>query len=224
MTVRGVHADAGQVAVRTGAGTERFAAAIVATGPHQLAATVAGARDAPGRPGAGDPWRAALDRVAAFAYESITTAWLAYPAPVALPARIARLDDAPGQWVFDRGEALAPAATARALLAVVISANGPHDRQDHATLTAAIDAQLRRLQPGLPPPLWSRVIAERRATYACAPALARPAAGRVAPGLYLAGDYADAELPPTLEAATRSGVAAARALVADLGAPPRSSP
>jgi hypothetical protein len=32
--------------------------------------------------------------------------------------------------------------------------------------------------------------------------------------LYLAGDYTDPELPATLEAAARSGVAAARALLA----------
>jgi len=125
---------------------------------------------------------ATLARVGAFVYESITTAYLAYPSPVALPAPIARLDDTPGQWVFDRSAALGapPPGAARALLAVVISAGGAHDRQDHAALAAAIGAQLRRLAPALPPPLWSRVIAERRATYACTPALARPAAGRVA--------------------------------------------
>jgi monoamine oxidase len=59
------------------------------------------------------------------------------------------------------------------------------------------------------------VVAERRATYACTPALPRPTPGRIAPGVYLAGDYTDPEFPATLEAATRSGVAAARALIAD---------
>ena len=62
-----------------------------------------------------------------------------------------------------------------------------------------------------PLPVWSRVIAERRATYACTPGRARPAAGRVRRGLYLAGDYTDAEFPATLEAATRSGVPRPRA-------------
>jgi hydroxysqualene dehydroxylase len=216
VAVRGVRPGAADVGVRTTAGEERFAAAIVAVGPHQLAAAV---EDEHVRSGGDDPWRNALSRVAGFAYESITTAYLAYPSAVALPSRIARLDDAPGQWVFDRSGALAGVATgaARTLLAVVISANGPHDTQDHATLAALIDAQLRRLSPALPPPLWSRVIAERRATHACTPALARPAAGRIAPRLYLAGDYTEAELPPTLEAATRSGVGAARAVAADLG-------
>ncbi len=128
-----------------------------------------------------------------------------------------RLDDAPGQWVFDRSAALAPSAPegARSLVAVVISTSGPHDAKDQSTLAAEADAQLRRLAGQWPLPVWSRVIAERRATYACTPHATRPAAGRVAPRLYLAGDYTDTELPATLEAATRSGVVAARALLAD---------
>jgi squalene-associated FAD-dependent desaturase len=219
-TVRRVAPGATGVAVQTNRGEERFASAIVAVGPHQLAATVGPASEAPGGDHANAPWRAALAQVSAFAYESITTAYLAYPMTVPLPAPIARLDDDPGQWVFDRSRALdaSRAGGARSLLAVVISANGPHDRLDQQALAAQLDAQLRRLAPALPALAWSRVIAERRATYACTPALARPAAGRIAPGLYVAGDYTVTELPPTLEAATRSGVAAARAVDADLAA------
>jgi hypothetical protein len=214
VAVRRIAADARGVAVAAGAEVEAFAAVVVAVGPHQLAALVGGDAGAPA-----NPWRAALAQVSAFGYESITTAWLAYPAPVTLPAPIARLDDAPGQWVFDRSDALAGSAPrgARALLSVVISGGGPHDREDHAGLAARIDAQLRRLDPALPAPTWARIVAERRATYACTPGLDRPVAGRVAPGRYLAGDYTAPGLPPTLEAAVRSGVAAARALQADFG-------
>ena len=57
---------------------------------------------------------------------------------------------------------------------------------------------------------FARVIAERRATYACVAGLVRPAPGRVADGLHLCGDYTDPEFPATLEAAVRSGAAAAR--------------
>ena len=88
----------------------------------------------------------------------------------------------------------------------------PHDE-----LARAVDAQLRRLQPALRPCVWSQVIAEKRATYACTPRRARPAGARLAPGLYLAGDYVDAEFPATLEAAVRSGNAAAEAVRADRG-------
>src|SRR5213075_2789242 len=110
-----------------------------------------------------------------------------------------------------------PATGTASLIAVVISAGGPHDALDHATLSRDAEAQLRRRAPGLPRVVWSRVVVEKRATYACTPNLSRPAHGRVARGVYLAGDYTDPEFPATLEAATRSGVAAAHALLADRG-------
>ena len=107
-------------------------------------------------------------------------------------------------------------------MSVVISARGPHADLAHPALVGAIDAQLRHLEPGLPPLAWSQVIAERRATYACVPALERPACGRMAERVYLAGDYTYAGFPATLEAAVRSGAAAAAALLRDL--PPQGSP
>lgn len=212
--VRGVTSHGQDVIVDTNVSRERFAAAIIAVGPHQLAATVDNG-------GASiDTWRSVLDEVSAFAYESITTIYLAYAASIALPCALARLDDSPGQWVFDRSAALLPprAGAAQTLFAVVISGNGPHEALDQPALAGSVDAQLRRLAPQLPKMLWSWVIAERRATYACTPALPRPTAGRIANGLYLAGDYTDADFPATLEAATRSGAAAAAALLADLRA------
>ena len=207
--VRGIAQRKGEVVLTIDAQDESFDAAIVAVAPHQLAAAVGSGID--------DAWRTPLAQVAALTWESITTVYLAYADTVSLVEPIMRLDDAPGQWVFDRSAALPSAAPegARSLLAVVISTSGPHDAQDQATLTAEADAQLRRLAGHWPLPVWSRVITERRATYACTPAAVRPVAGRVTSGLYLAGDYTDAELPATLEAATRSGVAAARAFLAD---------
>jgi hypothetical protein len=128
-----------------------------------------------------------------------------------------RLDAAPGQWAFDRSAALAGGARGhtKSVIAVVISAGGPHDALDHRTLAAIVESQLRRLDPELPATTFAHVVAERRATYACTPGLLRPAGGRVGRGVYLAGDYTDPVFPATLEAATRSGVAAARALIAD---------
>jgi hypothetical protein len=130
-----------------------------------------------------------------------------------------RLDDAPGQWVFDRrdvlarGEANAPALAG--LLAVVISAGGAHETLDQRSLVAAVDAQLRRLRPTLPQLVWTQVITEKRATYACTPTVDRPPAGRLTDGIYLAGDYTDRAFPATLEAAVRSGRAAAMRLIGD---------
>jgi uncharacterized protein with NAD-binding domain and iron-sulfur cluster len=41
----------------------------------------------------------------------------------------------------------------------------------------------------------------------------RPGVETGIPGVFLAGDYTDAEYPPTLEAAVRSGLRAAAAII-----------
>ena len=215
--VRGVAAHDAGIALHAGMHTEMFDAAIIAVGPHQLAATI-------GTEAAGQTaWCGRLAQVRALAYESITTIYIGFAAPVRFAIPMLRLDDAPGQWAFDRSAALDGRLVrgAQSLVAVVISASGPHDALDQSTLAAQAEAQLRRLTPQLPAVAWTRVVAERRATYACTPAIRRPEPGRVSLGVYLAGDYTDSEFPATLEAATRSGVAAARALIADRRALPR---
>jgi hydroxysqualene dehydroxylase len=182
---------------------ERFDAAIVAVGPHQVArlldastAVAAVART--------------LAQIAAFSYEPITTAYLQYPQALAFAQPMLKLDGNPGQWIFDRGAL----GGSPGLAEVVISTQMPGARIAHESLAQAIDRQLRRTWPELAAPLWTQVIAERRATYACVAGLVRPATGMLAPRLYLAGDYTDPELPATLEAAARSGVAAARSFLA----------
>jgi len=200
--VNGLAARADGVTLRIGYGEERFDAAVLAVGPHQLTHLLFD--------GGGDPRASqALNQVAAFAYEPIVTAYLKYSTPLELAHPMQKLDGAPGQWVFDRGQLEGP----KGLAAVVISTDFPSTRIGHNALARSIDAQLHRLQPSLPAPTWMQVIAERRATYACIAGLARPAPGKIAPRLWLAGDYTDAEFPATLEAATRSGVAAAQALL-----------
>lgn len=220
-TVRGIATAGDRVSLGIGTGDESFTAAIVAVGPHQLAPTLGDVAALP--PGIEQP----LEDVARFTYESITTIYLGLTHPVPFAVPMLRLDDAPGQWVFDRGNALssdAPPGTA-GLVAVVISASGQHDALDQRTLALNVEAQLRRRMPGFPSITFSRVIAERRATYACTPGLVRPKDGRVGGGIYLAGDYCDPELPATLEAATRSGVSAANEVIADFagGAAARGS-
>ena len=192
-----VRADAGGVSrCEPPPERERFAAAIVAVGPHQLAATVAGARS-PGAPAPATRGARRWSRSRRSRTNRSRPPISRYPGRrCALPAPIARLDDAPGQWVFDRSAALGGGARRRRARA----ARRRHQRRRAARHAGPrrrwrrrIDAQLRRLQPGLPRAAWSRVIAERRATYACTPATARARrAGRVGPGLYLAGDYTDA--------------------------------
>jgi squalene-associated FAD-dependent desaturase len=186
----------------TEAGEERFVAAVLAVAPHQLTPLSGFAQ----RRSAAVP----LAQVAAFAYEPIRTIYLQYPSALDLVQPMLKLDGDPGQWVFDRGQL----GGAPGLAAVVISTDVAAARIAHDALERAIDAQLRRFFPKLPPPTWSQTIAERRATYACIACLARPAPGALEKRLYLAGDYTDPDFPATLEAATRSGVTAARQLLA----------
>jgi squalene-associated FAD-dependent desaturase len=205
--VRRIERAATGVSVQTSSSRAEFDAVIMAVSPHRVNYVEVA-------PAAAE-WRRVLDAVSTFRYEPIITVYLAY-AQLPLAVRLARLDDAPGQWIFDRG-AILQAGEAWRLASVVISASGPHERLDHDALVREIDAQVRRLEPRASGLRWSRAIAERRATYACTAGLARPRAGRIAERLYLAGDYTDVEFPATLEAAVRSGNAAARAVIADFG-------
>jgi hypothetical protein len=107
------------------------------------------------------------------------------------------------QWVFDRGALLGE----RGRLACVISAQGEHQKMTLEELCERCHRELAAAIPGLAAPLWSRAIAEKRATITCSPGVKRPPLA--ANGVFLAGDYTDPMYPPTLEAAVRSGVRAA---------------
>ena len=106
----------------------------------------------------------------------------------------------PAQFVFDRGQ-LNP-HDAGVLAFVVSASSGERDE-----LQARVLQQGQR-QLGMPlQPLIT--VVEKRATFACTPGLERPGA-LMAPGLFAAGDYVQGPYPATLEAAVRSGVAAAQ--------------
>ena len=121
-----------------------------------------------------------------------------------------------GQWVFARGmDGTEIPDDDRTLLAFVLSARGAWDEQDDDTLMQILHEELEQtLARSLPRPAWHRAIRERRATFSCTPNLPRPAVNTRIPGLWLAGDYVCADYPATLEGAIRSGVAAARAILA----------
>jgi hydroxysqualene dehydroxylase len=108
--------------------------------------------------------------------------------------------------VFDRGALLGE----RGRLACVISAQGAHQEMSLETLCERCHDELAQAMPTLGQPLWSRAIAEKRATISCTANIIRPAIQTPYPQVFLAGDYTDPEYPPTLEAAVRSGVRAAR--------------
>jgi uncharacterized protein with NAD-binding domain and iron-sulfur cluster len=114
------------------------------------------------------------------------------------------------QWVFDRGSL----SGHRGLIACVLSGGGTHESLSQDELAAMLHAELSRALPGLPAPSWTRVIAEKRATFSCQVGIDRPANATALPNLYLAGDYTASDYPATLEAAVQSGVAAARLALA----------
>ncbi|MDO8047195.1 hydroxysqualene dehydroxylase HpnE [Janthinobacterium sp. SUN211] len=188
-----------------------FDGVIVATSSVQAAGLLQGLQDA------------RLDNVIAkmqaFTPEAISTCYLQYDASVRLDLPFYALVDTPanrhwGQFVFDRGQLDSKQA---GLLAVVISASGPAAEQGHGPLAQAIAAQLAQVlqRPALAQPLWTQLITEKRATFACTPDLARPGNASGVPGLLLAGDYTanddrTQDYPATIEAAVRSGVAAAK--------------
>ncbi|PHV50680.1 phytoene dehydrogenase [Janthinobacterium sp. BJB301] len=192
---------------------EHYDGVIVATSSVQAASLLQGLQDA--------RLADAIERMQAFTPEAISTCYLQYDASVRLDLPFYALVDAPeqqhwGQFVFDRGQLDSNQA---GLLAVVISASGYAAEQGHGPLAQAIAAQLAQVlqRPALAQPLWTQLITEKRATFACTPDLARPGNASGVPGLLLAGDYTanddrTQDYPATIEAAVRSGVAAAKAI------------
>jgi predicted NAD/FAD-dependent oxidoreductase len=109
---------------------------------------------------------------------------------------------APAQFAFDRGQLTG----LQGVLAMVVSANEtPREVLEEQVLAQAA-AQLGQTNLQL-----VQTVVEKRATFACTPALARPAAA-IAPGLHACGDYIEGPYPATLEGAVLGGLAAAKAL------------
>lgn len=184
------------------ADSAHFDAVVVATSATQAASLLNGLID--------------TENISALCHEPITTCYMQYPANLRLPGPLFALaDDAEarewGQFVFDRGWLNDKQA---GLLAVVVSASSEAIALGHEALSSAVAAQLARVfrQPALSTPEWSQVITEKRATFACTPALSRPGNATTLPGLAIAGDYTASDYPATLEAAIRSGVEAARCI------------
>jgi hydroxysqualene dehydroxylase len=184
-----IHRHGGEVRLRATVNhldeLKDFAAVIVAVGPHQLKTLLP---------------ELALD----YAYQPIYTCYLQYEERVKLSFPMLGLADGLVQWVFDRGALLGE----RGRLACVISAQGDHQQLTLDELCERCHRELAQAIPGLGRPLWSRAIAEKRATVSSTPI--RPRAPLEVGGVVLAGDYTDPEYPPTLEAAVRSGVRAAK--------------
>ena len=202
--VRRLHHDGGmwniEMSDNGSTSAESFDAVVVATQPAQAVGLLDGLTDT-----------AAL---AAFDYEPITTCYLQYTPSLKLKLPFFALADeaASGRWgqfVFDRGQLESSQA---GLLSVVVSASSDAIAQGHDALTASVAAQLAEVfdDASFLSPAWTKVISEKRATFACTPGLARPANATGLEGLFIAGDYTAGDYPATLESAIRSAAQAAR--------------
>jgi len=141
-------------------------------------------------------------QIDALEHQPIYTVYLRYPAHVTLPHPMLGLHRRFSQWLFDKGQI----SGQHGLLAAVISAEGLHQELSQEQLAQKVIAELREEFGITEAPEWFKVIAEKRATFCCAPNLRRPPQQTTLPNLLLAGDYTAGDYPATLEGAVLSGL------------------
>ena len=149
------------------------------------------------------------ERVERLAYQPIYSVYLGYPQAVRLPAPMLGFESPLLQWAFDRGAL----SGQHGVIGAVISAQGPHQELAQDELGRLVHQELQQQLGLLPDPLWCRVIAEKRATFSCAPGLKRPESRTPLKNFFLAGDYVASDYPATIESAVRSGIGAARMIL-----------
>jgi len=166
---------------------ERFDDVVLATPSTEAARLVSGSGVA------ADAW---LQTAHSLAFEAIATVYVTGGPRLPLPMLALRSGpEAPAQFVFDRAQLGGPAG----LLAFVVSAS-PADK---GALERAVLAQAAVLGWQVQP---LQTVVEKRATFACVPALRRPPLA-IAPGLWACGDYVEGPYPATLEGAVRAAIA-----------------
>ena len=141
-------------------------------------------------------------QIEALQHQPIYTVYLQYPAHVTLPHPMLGLHQRYNQWLFDKGRI----SGQHGLLAAVISAEGIHQELSQEELAQKVIAELCEEFGIIEQPEWLKVIAEKRATFCCAPNLQRPSQQTLLPRLLLAGDYTAGDYPATLEGAVISGL------------------
>jgi squalene-associated FAD-dependent desaturase len=191
------HADAIELA--TSQGNKNFSHVICAASPASSARLF---RSVPELVGI-------AEQIEAIPYQPIYTVYLQYPAQVTLPHAMLGLDRCYAQWLFDKGRISAQ----HGLIAAVISAEGMHQKLTQGQLARKVMQELHEQLGINSQPLWHKVIAEKRATFACEVGLHRPGYPTPLPRVLLAGDYTANDYPATLEGAVISGIQCASHLL-----------
>ncbi|SFE00718.1 hydroxysqualene dehydroxylase HpnE [Paracidovorax konjaci] len=184
---------------------EAFDAVVLAASSTEASRLVEGAAQAL-PPAEAAPLRAWAATAGALPFTAIATVYARLPAgqpgpATPWPSPMVALRNGPGapaQFVFDRGRL----GASPGLLAFVVSAF----EGERAALEQAVVGQAAR-QLGLAGLQIVQTVVEKRATFACLPALQRPRRA-IAPGLQACGDYVEGPYPATLEGAVLSGTAA----------------
>ena len=143
----------------------------------------------------------------------ITTVYLQYPTHYRLPKPLLGMTGTMSHWLFDRSQ------QHPGMIAVVISAAGPHDKMAKEALVRHVCGEVHQLLPNFPEKADEGfVIREKRATFECTVDnhKNRPACRTQIPGLWLTGDYIMNDYPATLEGAIRNGEHCAKLLLSHL--------
>ncbi len=178
---------------------ETFSHVICALPPHQVNAFLIGIT----------ALSEIADTIEQLQHQPIHSVWLQYPASIALPSPMLGFTQGLIHWVFDREKLCGQ----RGLVGAVISASGAHQELAQDELGVQVHRELTQQLGALPEPLWTRVIAEKRATLSCTVGVMRPPQVTPLRNFYLAGDYTASDYPATLEAAVRSGIRCAQLVV-----------
>ncbi|MDN0076173.1 hydroxysqualene dehydroxylase HpnE [Crenobacter sp. SG2303] len=174
-----------------------FDAVIVATAPYHAEPLLEFAPDA-------------QRAIQTLRFEPIYTVYLRYARAPRLPSVMTGLAGGMAHWLFERGALTGE----EGLVAAVISAASNLADWPRQSVIDKVAADIAKLDPSLGAPLWSRMVVEKRATFAASVdrQQIKPRLNGIQYG-YLAGDWLDPSYPATLEGAAKSGLAAARALM-----------
>lgn len=195
--VRRIVRDDAHYVIETAGRHDRYDRVICASSPHHAGALLSSLPELTDT----------IAQLARLEYEPIHTVYLDYADRVVLPQPMLGLIGRTADWLFDR-ETI---AGTRGLVGAVISAGGARAMLDRETLARRVADDVSHVVGRTPEVVRWQVVAEKRATFACTVSLERPPCATASRGLFLAGDYVASDYPATLEAAVRSGIAAAHA-------------